>query len=151
MHGSQANSQDAKTNAFASMSWLCPTGVVVMTFPDKYKVEFYSTSDRILIVGGMYSREYIPMMSGNDRRYTIIEAEIGTTVVAILTLAEHIEAITWNKGRIDFGATMREMLNRLGGDEYAVALGVYDCSLEIELVHAYGDVRSRRGSSAATM
>ena len=71
-----------KTQAFESMAWLCPRGTVIMTFPSKYKVEFYqpcseaAAAKRILLCGPMYSREYVPMSSRHAKTWRICEWNI---------------------------------------------------------------------------
>lgn len=139
-HGSSAVSSGYKTNAFESMAWLCPQGVVVMTFPSKYKVEFYqpcadpTSANRILICGRMLSRAYIPMASSDSLRYTIAGAAQDDTMLAMLVPQPLLGCLTMEDGKIDFGATMRKILQAFAEDEFACALGVYDCSLEMELI-----------------
>ena len=139
-HGSNAVSSGYKTNAFESMAWLCPQGVVAMTFPEKYKVEFYqpcadpTSANRILICGRMHSRAYIPMASSDSLRYAIPGAAQDSTMLAMLVPPTFLGCLTMEDGKIDFGATVRNILQALAEDEFACALGVYDCSLEMELV-----------------
>ena len=77
IHGSKAISVQYKTQAFESMAWLCPTGVVAMAFSDKYEVEFYqpcsdpTAANRVFVCCRMHSRGYVPMASSDGLRYTI--------------------------------------------------------------------------------
>ena len=138
-HGSGADGPGYKTNAFESMVWLCPRGTVAMTFPAKFAVEFYQpcyhhdAANRILICGKMYSRRYVPMVSSDGLRYTIPDTTIDDTMIAILLPPSLMACVAFEGGRIDFGLTMRQLLDALGENEYGCALGVYDCSLEMEL------------------
>ena len=139
-HGSQAVASGYKTNAFESMAWLCPQGVVAMTFPSKYNVEFYqpcanpTAANRILICGRMLSREYVPMASSDGLRYVIPDATKDDTMLAMLLPPRFLSCLVMEEGSVDFSATVHKILQALTEDEFACALGVYDCSLEMELL-----------------
>ena len=139
-HGSTATGHQHKSNAFESMKWLCPQGTLIITFPDKYDVEFWHPradgmdSERVLICGRMHSRQYIPMTSGNGRRFKIPEADLENTMIALQVAPRHMNCIVWEDTKIDFGATVRRILGTFELGDFAVALGVYDCSLEMELL-----------------
>ncbi len=139
-HGSMDDGPRYKTNAFESMAWLCPAGTVVMTFPAKFAVEFFQpcshpdAASRFLICGKMFSRSYVPMVSSDGLRYTISDTTVDDTMIAILSPPSLVACVAFEGDRIDFGLTMRQILHALGEDEYGCALGVYDCSLEMELM-----------------
>ena len=148
IHGSKAVSAQYKTQAFESMAWLCPTGVVAMTFPAKYEVEFYqpcsdpTAANRVLVCCRMHSRSYVPMASSNGLRYTIPDTSIDDVMVALLVPPSFMRCLAFAKDRLDFGWTMRNVLELIGEDEYGCALGVYDCSLEMELAFVNVDFDS---------
>ena len=131
-HGRASCSTAFKTNAFHSMAWTC-SGLVAMCFPDKYKVEFRQprslrSSNRQLIVALAFCREYVPMCSGNDERYAIPSAAIDRTMIAMLLPSEdRMRVIYRDNGAVDIGMTLLNYVDNLTDDEYAVALGCYDC------------------------
>ena len=140
-HGSMATAAKYKTEAFESMAWLCPTGLVAMTFPAKYKVEFYhprndtTATARILICTNMSARSYVPMASSNGLRYRIPQADVEDTMVSMLVPPAMWHCVTFDEaGCLIFGQTLRKALATLDDDEFGCALGVYDCSLEAELL-----------------
>lgn len=142
-HGSIATAAMYKTQAFESMAWLCPRGLVAMTFPAKYRVEFYqpvsdkAAAGRILICAKMSTRLYVPMASSDGLRYTIPDAMAGNIMVAMLVPPDMWPCVVLGEsGCIDFGETMQRVLDGLTEEEYGCALGVYDCSLEMELLLA---------------
>jgi len=142
IHGSKATGHLYKTEAFESMAWLCPMGVVAMTFGAKYCVEFYQpryhhdAMNRVLLCGQMYAREYIPMASGSGLRFTVPDAIEDTHMVAFLIPPLQLGLLCWKEGQIDFGQTMLNILQTMAENEYGCALGVYDGSLEMELIKA---------------
>ena len=139
-HGTRITGVDCKNNAFEAMQWLCPQGTVAMTFPDRYPVELLQPralnedSEKTLFCGRMYSRNYIPMASGSGRRYTIGGADRSNTMLAMQVAPMHINCVSWVGSRLDFSTTMKRIMATFGETDFAVALGVYDCSLEIELL-----------------
>jgi hypothetical protein len=145
-HGCSSISAEYKTNAFESMAWLAPMGSVFMMFLSKFRVELYQprhhpdATSRLLMCGKMFSRNYIPMASGNGMRFTIPDADIQEVMVAMLLIPEHIQHLTMVGENIDFGTTALKIIRSLAGVEFGVALGVYDLSLEMELVHAMAPV-----------
>jgi hypothetical protein len=140
----KAVSSTYKTQAFESMAWLCPDGVVAMSFPAKYAVEMYqpcqdaAATHRLLICGKMKSRDYTPMASSNGLRYTIPQVTQTDTMVALLVPPAQLNCVVIEDGLIDFGKTMLRVLGSMGETQYGCSLGCYDCSLEMELVHAAG-------------
>ena len=140
IHGSKVVSAQYKTQAFESMAWLCPTGVVAMAFPAKYEVEFYqpcadpTAANRVLVCCRMHSCGYVPMASSDGLRYTIPDTSIDDIMIALLVPPSFLNCLAFEKERLDFGLTIRNVLKMLGEDEYGCALGVYDCSLEMELI-----------------
>ena len=139
-HGSKAVACAYKTNAFESMAWLCPDGVVAMTFPSKYQVELYqpcadpTARDRLLICGRMIAGAYIPMVSSDGLRYRIPDASKDDTMLAMLMPPRFVGCLDMVEGGINLRATLRNVLQALEEVEFACALGVYDCSLEMELL-----------------
>ena len=139
IHGSKAVSAQYKTQAFESMAWLCPTGVVAMAFSAKYQVEFYqpcsdpTAANRALVCCRMHPRGYVPMASSDGLRYTVPDSSIDDVMIALLVPPSFLTCLAFEKERLDFGLTIRNVLKMLGEDEYGCALGVYDCSLEMEL------------------
>ena len=139
-HGGGAKGPTAKENAFEAMTYLCPEGTVAMTFPDKYSISLWQprtwdeNSEKTLICCRMRTRGYVPMTSSRGRRFTIPEANEGNTMIALQEAPIHLEFLTWTGQYLDFSATMRKILESFEEQDYAVALGVYDCSLEIELL-----------------
>lgn len=122
-----------------------------MCFPDKYDVDFRHPRsfvgilepppNRQLIVAPAFCREYIPMSAGDDVRYAIPSAGIGRTMVAMLLPSEdRIRVVYRDDGAVDIGMTLLNFVHNLTDDEYAVALGCYDCSMELELLLAASEM-----------
>jgi hypothetical protein len=86
--------------------------------------------------GKMLSRDYTPMASSNGLRYTIPQVKQADTMVALLVPSAQLHCVAMEDGRIDFGTTMLRVLGSMGETQYGCSLGCYDCSLEMELVHA---------------
>ena len=74
------------------------------------------------------------MVSSDGLRYTIPDTTVDDTMIAILLPPSLMTCVAFERDRIDFGLTIRQFLRALGEDEYGCALGVYDCSLEREVV-----------------
>ena len=127
------------------MAWTCQ-GLVAMCFPDKYKVDFrqprsFDSDDRQLIVAVAFCREYVPMCSGNEERYAIADAAIDRTMIAMLVPNEGRHCVIYrDTGAVDIGMTLLKYVDNLTDDEYAVALGCYDCSMERELLLAAAEI-----------
>jgi len=126
-----------KTQAFESMAWLAPDGFVAMTFSSKYMVELYQPQhdddahNRVLLSTRLLFRQYVPMQSSPLRRVPITDT---TNVMgAFLVPYRFMTCLDWRGDALDFGSTMLRVLTALRGTEKAVALGVYDCSLEKEI------------------
>ena len=139
------DSQTFKTNAWESMSWNSPNGVVAMTFPVAYGVEFYHPAynkfayrdadnrcERILIVAKGYFREYTPMVSGSE----LHETHGGDTMVSFLIPERFMHCITWRGARLDFGMTCLNCLNVLEDNEFAIELGGQTFALSMEIFRA---------------
>ena len=66
-----------------------------------------------------------------------MSSSAGTTIddIMIALLAPHRfrTCLVYQGERLDFGRTIRHVLDMLGDDEYGCALGVYDLSLMMEL------------------
>ena len=139
------DSQTFKTNAWESMSWNSPNGVVAMTFPQVYGVEFYHPAynkfayrdddnrcERILTVAKGYFREYTPMVSGSELQ----EIHGGDTMVSFLIPERFMHCITWRGARLDFGMTCLNCLNVLEDNEFAIELGGQTFALSMEICRA---------------
>ena len=139
-HGGRATGVLAKNHALEAITWLCPSGTVAMPFPDKYPVALWQprtsneTSEKTLICGRMLTRHYVPMMSGNGRLYAISNADGNNTMIAMQVAPTHLKCITWVDQYLDFSTTMKKIMATFQEEGYAVALGVYDCPLEMELL-----------------
>ena len=141
IHGSASVSADYKTQAFEPMAWLS-SGTSIMVFPCKYDVELYQPQhnkfdrkpqNRFLLCGRMYSREYVPMASGNGLRFAVPDVDNDHLMIAMLVPPRHLKHIAYRDGAVDFGATCLSILGEMDGAERAVSLGVYDASLEREI------------------
>ena len=94
-----------------------------------------------MIVALAFCREYVPMCSGNDERYAIPSAAIDRTMIAMLLPGENrMRVIYRDNGAVDIGMTLLNYVDNLTDDEYAVALGCYDCSMERELLLAASEM-----------
>ncbi len=80
----------------------------------------------------MFSREYVPMCSGNGFRYPISNTVDDDIMISMLVPPQHMANLVWKDGSLDFGMTLVKIIAALAVDEYVVALGAYDCSLELE-------------------
>ena len=69
-------------------------------------------------------------------RYTISQVKQADTMVALPVPSAQLHCVAMEDGRIDFGTTMLRVLGSMGETQYGCSLGCYDCSLEMELVHA---------------
>ena len=139
------DSQTFKTNAWESLSWNSPNGVVAMTFPVAFGVEFYHPAynkhaykdvdnrcERILTVAKGYFREYTPMVSGSE----LHEIHGGDTMVSFLIPERFMHCITWRGARLDFGMTCLHCLDVLEDNEFAIELGGQTFALSMEIVRA---------------
>ena len=139
-HGTRITGVVCKNHAFEAMQWLCPHGTVAMTFPDRYPVELLQPrslcedSEKTLYCGRMYTRSYVPMTSGSGRRYTIGGADRSNTMLAMQVAPMHLDCVSRVGNRLDFSTTMKKIMATFEETDFAVALGVYDCSLEVELL-----------------
>lgn len=142
------SSSQFKSNAFESMSWGSPHGMVAMTYKDDYKVELWSPtyrdpryrskpdprSPRSLIVAPCYTREYVPLMSGDH--YNEISEGTGITV-ALLVPGALRECVTYlsNDTTIDIGMTMLKTLEviQCRDEQFAIELGGQTFSLSKEI------------------
>ena len=122
-----------ETMAFESMAWLCPIGVVAMPFSAKSCPVFYqpcsdrAAANRILVCCRMYSRAYVPMSTSSA------DTSIHEIMIALLVPPRFLTCLAYQGERLDYGNTIRNVLDMLGDDEYGCALGVCDLALEMEL------------------
>ena len=113
-----------------------------MAFPSKYNVEFYqpchdpAAKSRVLVCARMYSRNYIPLASSSGLRFAVPNTKSEDVMLALLMPPSRMRCLSWKDERIDFGETMLNVLRVMDEAEYGCAIGVYDCSLEMELVSA---------------
>lgn len=146
-HGSMKSGASYKTEAFESMAWMAPRGFVIMTFPDKYRVEFYqpqydtNAEHRILMVARAHVRSYLPMTSSNGYRYPITDTDAERVMVAMLVPPRFLHCVSYIRGtvgggKVDFGMTCLRVLRSLTPSERGVALGCYDLSCEMEIALA---------------
>ena len=66
----------------------------------------------------------------------------GQTMAALLVPSAHLGHLKWKENKLDLGETVLAVLGSMAADEFAVSLGCYDCSLEMELYHASTDALS---------
>lgn len=136
------DSAQFKTNAFESLSWMCPQAFIAMTFSEKYGAEFWSPkynqtrqedcrcSRELRIVEGFF-REYAPIGSGTSFRRL---SETTKTMVAMLIPYRFRDAVTYRGEQCDLGVTMYRVLQRISqGPEYAVEVGGQTFELGYEL------------------
>jgi len=113
-----------------------------MTFPRKYCVEFWqpmrdpTSRKRVLVVASTHSRDYAPISSGAGLRFTVPDVVKDDVTVAMLAPPHWTHLVVWTEGALDFGRTILAVLANTRDSEFGVALGAYDGSLEMELVHA---------------
>ena len=81
----------------------------------------------------MYSRAYVPMASSNGMRFTVPGAEDNDIMVAMLVSPKHMRHVVYYNDAIDVGKTCVSIMASMANDDIAVALGVYDLSLEMEM------------------
>ena len=72
-------------------------------------------------------------MSSSGLRFTVPGTSIDDIMIALLVPHRFMTCLAYQDERLDFGVTIRHVLDMLGDDEYGCALGVYDCGLEMEL------------------
>ena len=142
------NNHSYKTQSFRSMTLNCD-GFVATTFSKKYAVDFrfnasiQHATERILICGPAYSRQYTPMISDPNNTSTVTETTKDDIMIAMMVPIIHMEKVKYRKGgKIDIGFTFLEVIRSLPEREVALALGVYDCSLEKEMVLANNETSS---------
>ena len=140
------DSDQFKTNAWESMSWLAGSACIMMTFHACYKVDFWSPryntdckkgvpdtrETRQLVVAPAYFRKYTPIGSG--RNYSELHGNL-EVMISILVPARFKDLITYRDGvKIDVGTTMLKIYRQLGlQDEYAIELGGQTFALSMEL------------------
>ena len=146
---------DFKTNAFGSMSWHSPSAFVLMTFPEKYGVEFYQPKyneyyasmrkdpriDRCLFVTEGAFRQYKPLASGSQ--YYEICKQGKRIMVAMLVPQRFMPCVHWRDEKIDVGRTLLSVLNRLSPHaEIAMELGGQSFSLSMEIILAMDSMQA---------
>ena len=77
-----------------------------------------------------------PLASSSGLRFTVPDSTLVDIMVALLMPPSQMKSLVWGAGCLDFGATMLHILQAMSETEYGCALGMYDGSLEMELVHA---------------
>ena len=143
--GCQAGNAEIKTNAFESMMYQCP-GIVLMTFPSRYKVEFSQPrhdvflKGRGLLVERALCHNYLPRAGNPDEICAIAPGGEGPnpeecTMVAIGFHSKYFHCIHYTHSEsgvsgVDLTRTYLSFLRALGPDEKAVVLGGYNFDLE---------------------
>ena len=84
----------------------------------------------------MYCRNYLPMASCPGLRFAVPDTNPDDVMLALLMPPYFFNCLCWKEERIDFGATMLNILKVMGEEEYGCALGMYDGMLDMELVEA---------------
>ena len=127
-----------KSDAFDAMVKQCD-GFVAITFPDRYGIECFCPSQpemRNYVCGPAFSRQYVPLTSHPGAPYPVPGTTKDDICVAMMVPAKHLKHIKHHNEKIDIGRTFLEVIESFEKDKIAVALGVYDCSLEQEMVLA---------------
>ena len=147
--GYQGDNTVTKTNAFAAMLYQCP-GVVLMTFPSKYGVDFRnpqsdpSLEERGIVISKVLTHTYRPLAATPHGVHPIVPDQNPVdwpvdTMVAIAFPHKYHECIHWlhseelDESGIDLTRTYLSLLWMLEGTEKAVVLGGYNFDLEGEI------------------
>ena len=71
----------------------------------------------------------------NALRFTFKDSSIDDVMIALLVPPSFLSCLAFENEclDLDFGMTIRNVLQELDDDEYGCALGLYECSLEMEL------------------
>ena len=72
--------------------------------------------------------------SDDAMRYNVPDADESNTMLAMLLPPTFVSCVVMQSDSIDFRATIRKILAAFTENEFACALGVNDCSLEMELL-----------------
>ena len=154
------NSSQFKTNAFESMSWLSPQALVLMTFHQQYKVEFWNPGfnspgfnngsdnrdpSRQLICSPTFFRKYRPTASGTQHHYL---CEVDRVMVGLLVPSRFRHLVVYRDHELDVGMTMLNTLEHLAEGEYAMELGGQSFELGLE-IHLARQERTRTRSCGA--
>jgi len=141
------SSQEFKTSAFESMSWNAPTGVVAMSFPEVYGVEFWhpvykkrcreadTRVEGVLLVAQGYWRQYLPMSSGNELQQ-IHEGSDTRTMIAMLVPMRFMPCLKWKGAKIDVGATFLSIMRTIDRTEKVLELGGQTFAMSMEIHYA---------------
>ena len=139
-HGFVQDNTHFKSNAFQSLLWQSD-GVVMMTYPSKYNVCFYSPhftydlADRELLVCKVLGTNYTPLSSSCGYCFQVDPAGRVGFMVAIAYPKEKANCIIRQVGgNLDLGKTMLAFIEDMPTWGKAVSLGGYTFSLEMEMV-----------------
>jgi hypothetical protein len=138
--GTLYHNHTPKTEAFEMMAWLAPLSIIVMTFSNMYRCEFYQpqwspeSTERHLIVASAYMKVYTPMRSSSVKIDRV--SDNAAIMVAMLVPYQYVHCVIYTKdGKLAFADTMRMFLRAIKKDnKRAVALGAYIANLEAELI-----------------
>ena len=83
------------------------------------------------------------MASGNGMRFAVPDVDKDSLIIAMLTTPQHMKHIVYREDAIDFGSTCLAILSDMAANEHAIALGVYDASLEREIYLASAEQPSK--------
>jgi hypothetical protein len=127
-----------KTEAFETMMWYVPHGIVIMTFSSQYRCEFYQPQwhkayiGRQLFVAKANMTLYAPMRSSSVTIDKISESD--DVMVAMAVPGKHVHCVTYTEnGDLAFAATIQRFLRAIKKEKlYGIALGAYAANLEIE-------------------
>ena len=153
------NSKTFKTCAWESMAWNSPNGLVAMTFPACYAVEFWNPkynqkhaegvedirSERLLVVGPAYLRQYTPLSSGSE--LCPINRSRVETMIALLVPERFMNCIIKRGVKIDVGMTFLRCLQNLTENERAIELGGQTYCLSVEMVLAEDELTEEMAAS----
>ena len=140
------------------MSWLSPQALVVMTFHQKYKVEFWNPGfnngsynrdpSRQLICSRTFFRKYRPTASGTQHHYL---SEVDRVMVGLLVPSRFRHLVVYRDHKLDVGMTMLNTLEHLAESEYAMELGgqSFELGLEIHLARQERSCGTRTSSCGA--
>ena len=73
-------------------------------------------------------------VSDDAYAYNVPGADESNTMLAMLLPATFVSCVVMQGNNIDFRATIRKILAAFTENEFACALGVNECSLEMELL-----------------
>ena len=146
------DSNQFKTNAFESMSWLAGQAIVAMVYPCCYRVELWSPNFRLkpkepetriarqLIVDRAYARQYVPLASGDS--YAPMAKGDGGINVALLVPHKYLSLVTYRENSVDIGMTFYKALRacqqeqqlaiELGGQTFSLSYEIHLAKMELD-------------------